>query len=297
MDEMAVQESLDKLGSHLIPIGRFSRVSRLSVKTLRFYDEMGLLRPAAVDPHSGYRYYNWDQLECAERIRLLRSLDLPLKEVREILQEPDPAVVQSLIDRHKRCIREQISRYQRTLKALDGLNPNGSPYQPVVKRLPAQYALVLRVRSEMKNIESARAKAFAQIAAFAKRQKISLLGSKINFAIECNATELDIPWHSEDHDIMDESRLTMNEVGWLIEAPLAVKEPFVVKEIPATKVVSVMHLGPYEPLHLAHQAAISWAREQGFAFADSGREFYLTDADNCAEPNEFRTEVQYPIES
>ena len=296
MNALAVQESLDKLGSHLVPIGRFSRVSRLSVKTLRFYDEMGLLRPAAVDPHSGYRYYNWDQLECAERIRLLRSLDLPLEEVREILQEPDPAVVQTLIERHKRRIREQISRYQRTLKALDNLNPSGSPYQPVVKRLPAQYALVLRVRSEMKNIESARANAYAQIAAFAKRQKIALLGSKINFAIECNATELDIPWHSEDHDIMDESRLSMNEVGWLIESPIAVKEPFVVKEIPATKVVSVMHLGPYEPLHLAHQAAIGWAREQGFTFTDSGREFYLTDADDCADANEFRTEVQYPVE-
>lgn len=296
MNDVSLEDSLARIGGQLVPIGRFSRVSRLSVKTLRFYDEMGLLRPAAVDPHSGYRYYSWDQLEAAERIRVLRSLDLPLEDVREILQEPDPSTGQTLIERHKRRIREQISRYQRTLQALEDLNPSGSPYQPVVKRLPAQYALVLRVRSEMRNIEAARAKAFAQIAAFADRQKISLLGCKVSFAVECNATELDIPWHSEDHDIMDETRLSMNEVGWLIEAPIAVKEPFMVREIPPTTVISVMHLGPYEPLHLAHQAAIGWARAQGFSFTDSGREFFLVDSDDCADPNEFRTEVQYPVD-
>ncbi len=61
----------------LVPIGRFSKVARLSVKALRRYDEQGLLRPALVDRDTGYRYYALSQALEAERIRLLRSLELP----------------------------------------------------------------------------------------------------------------------------------------------------------------------------------------------------------------------------
>ncbi|MEX1271244.1 MAG: MerR family DNA-binding transcriptional regulator, partial [Acidimicrobiia bacterium] len=50
----------------LVPIGRFSRMSRLSIKALRLYDEQGLLRPARVDPSSGYRYYRLAQAKRAE---------------------------------------------------------------------------------------------------------------------------------------------------------------------------------------------------------------------------------------
>ena len=58
----------------LMPIGRFARQTGLSVKALRHYDEVGLLRPAAVDPGTGYRSYSAAQVEPAETIRLLRRL-------------------------------------------------------------------------------------------------------------------------------------------------------------------------------------------------------------------------------
>ena len=63
----------------LLPIGRFAKATRLSVKALRHYDELGLLRPAFVDPSSGYRYYRPAQANQAEAIRILRSLEMPLE--------------------------------------------------------------------------------------------------------------------------------------------------------------------------------------------------------------------------
>ena len=69
----------------LLPIGRFSKATRLSVKALRHYDELGLLRPAFVDPSSGYRYYRPAQANQAEAIRILRSLEMPLEEIAELL--------------------------------------------------------------------------------------------------------------------------------------------------------------------------------------------------------------------
>jgi MerR HTH family regulatory protein len=65
----------------LLPIGRFAKATRLSVKALRHYDELGLLRPAFVDPSSGYRYYRPAQANQAEAIRVLRSVDMPLEEI------------------------------------------------------------------------------------------------------------------------------------------------------------------------------------------------------------------------
>jgi DNA polymerase III subunit beta len=76
----------DMLGTHeLLSIGRFARVSGLTVKALRHYDDIRLLRPAHVDDSTGYRYYALAQAREAEAIRRLRSLDVPLEDVAELL--------------------------------------------------------------------------------------------------------------------------------------------------------------------------------------------------------------------
>jgi DNA-binding transcriptional MerR regulator len=68
-----------------VSIGEFARRSRLSVKALRLYDELGVLVPARVDKASGYRYYDVAQLEAARLVAMLRQLDLPLAAIRELL--------------------------------------------------------------------------------------------------------------------------------------------------------------------------------------------------------------------
>ena len=75
-----------------LSIGSFSRVSGLTVKALRHYDEIGLLEPARVDEWTGYRYYGLEQARVAEAIRRLRSLEVPLDEIRELLGADEPVV-------------------------------------------------------------------------------------------------------------------------------------------------------------------------------------------------------------
>jgi DNA-binding transcriptional MerR regulator len=65
-------------------IGDFSKITGLTVKTLRFYHEQGLLEPSAVDAETGYRYYDRSKIEAARVITCLRSLDFTLEEIREI---------------------------------------------------------------------------------------------------------------------------------------------------------------------------------------------------------------------
>ena len=69
----------------MLAIGDFSRITHLSIRTLRHYHEVGLLEPAAIDPSSGYRHYTLDQVPIAQVIRRFRDLDMPVDRVREVL--------------------------------------------------------------------------------------------------------------------------------------------------------------------------------------------------------------------
>ena len=69
----------------MLKIGDFSKFSRVSIKTLRYYDEIGLLKPAEVDKFTGYRYYSVDQLSRLNRIMGLKDLGLSLEEINQLL--------------------------------------------------------------------------------------------------------------------------------------------------------------------------------------------------------------------
>lgn len=74
-------------GDEVMTIGRFARISGLSIHTLRHYDDVGILVPAEVDPESGYRRYRRDQVRQARLIQALRWIDLPVEEIRTALAD------------------------------------------------------------------------------------------------------------------------------------------------------------------------------------------------------------------
>ena len=69
----------------LLSIGTFAHMTRLSLKALRLYDQLGLLQPRHVDPSNGYRFYGTDQLAGARMIRNMREMDMPLATIRQVL--------------------------------------------------------------------------------------------------------------------------------------------------------------------------------------------------------------------
>jgi DNA-binding transcriptional MerR regulator len=79
----------------LVGIGEFARLSRLSPKALRRYDELGVLRPERVDPDSGYRWYETGQLEQAQLVASVRQIGVPLAQIKAILGlDPEAAAEQ-----------------------------------------------------------------------------------------------------------------------------------------------------------------------------------------------------------
>jgi DNA-binding transcriptional MerR regulator/predicted secreted protein len=97
----------------LITIGRFARLSGLSIGALRHYDELDLLRPARVDRETGYRSYHREQLDLARTIARLRELELPLDAIREVLATDDPTERGRLLATHRARIEARTYRLQR----------------------------------------------------------------------------------------------------------------------------------------------------------------------------------------
>jgi len=111
----------------LIVIGRFARLAGLSVGALRHYDELDILRPARIDPETGYRSYRLDQLESARTIVALRDLELPLESIRAYLGSDDPAARRRLLAEHRGRIEARTYRLQRVLHRLTQMTNEGAP--------------------------------------------------------------------------------------------------------------------------------------------------------------------------
>jgi DNA-binding transcriptional MerR regulator len=107
--------------NELLTIGRFGRLAGLSVGALRHYDDLDLLRPARVDPSSGYRLYRRDQLETARSIVRLRDLEVPLETIRDLLGTDDPGRRRELLRGHRTRLEARTSRLQRVLHILGQL--------------------------------------------------------------------------------------------------------------------------------------------------------------------------------
>jgi DNA-binding transcriptional MerR regulator len=130
------------MDQQLLPIGRFARRCRLSIKQLRHYDELGLLRPAWVDPGSGYRYYRATQARAALSIGLLRSLAVPLPTIAAVLAGRDVVAVLGAV---KDRLEADLARRRRTLATLDRVLTQGLPRAEV--RLTHQDARRVAVTS------------------------------------------------------------------------------------------------------------------------------------------------------
>jgi len=111
----------------LLSIGRFARLSGLSVGALRHYDETGLLAPAEVDRFTGYRRYRRDQLETARAIGRLRDLEVPLETIRAVLATDDPAERQRLLGGQRARVEARIYRLQRIHHVIGQLSQGKEP--------------------------------------------------------------------------------------------------------------------------------------------------------------------------
>lgn len=127
----------------LLTIGRFARISGLTAHTLRHYDEVGLLTPAAVDPQTGYRRYRRDQVRDARVIQALRQVDLPIEEIRQVLSDPQGPILQEILRAHRDRLHAQQKRVSDAVAQVDRFIEKGLTVSTTTNARPVQLKLAV----------------------------------------------------------------------------------------------------------------------------------------------------------
>lgn len=260
-----------------LSIGNFAVRCRLSVKALRHYDELGLLRPDHVDLGTGYRYYDRRQAPVAIAIALLRSLDVPLPAIRELLADgPDADTLTAILDRERERQAREIARAESALRSIERLVHAGTvfPYEVIVRDEPAVTLLVVEGTT---SIDTHVDYGHALVADLLAR--LGRLGLRPAGPIECLMPETD-----------DADTMCLQMGAPVAAAPAAER----VIALPAGPAAVTRHVGPYEEVGLADLALHAWVEEHEWDVAGLLRERYLNDPG--AVPREaLETEVILPI--
>lgn len=261
----------------LLTIGEFSRACRLSVKTLRYYAEQGLLAPAWVDPDTRYRYYRPIQSLEAERIRLLRQLELPIADIRELQAHPERT--SEILSAHEARMVERIAAQQRALTELRG-HLDGLPqaYPVVARAQPALEILSVRLQTDVAGLGRHVGPIFGRIGSLIARRGADPAGPPL------------IRYHG---DAFDPDHLDL-ELGMPTPRPLRGEGDIVARSIPASPVAATLHVGPYERIRGAYAALLGWMTEHGQRPAGPALESYLIGPAQGAPAAGYRTEIIWP---
>jgi effector-binding domain-containing protein len=266
----------------LLPIGRFARATRLSIKALRHYDELGLLRPALVDPSSGYRYYRPAQANQAEAIRILRSLEMPLEEIAELLASGGGEPAAKRLHRHRERLEARLAEHRRMLAFLERLleREDVMPYEVSVRELPAQPVAATRATTDLRGISTAISDGVHAILAELGRRGIEPAGP------------LQVVYHADQ--VLDEDTVAPIEICFPVAAPLGGAGEVYGTELAGGPAAVTVHRGPYAEIGPAYHTVSGWIADHGHELAGGPREVYLNDPGQVDE-GDLLTEVQWPI--
>jgi DNA-binding transcriptional MerR regulator len=272
----------------LLSIGRFARLSGLSIKALRHYDEIGLLRPVRVDEASGYRYYALSQARDAEAIRRLRSLDVPLDEIAELLRA-EGATLRERLAVHRARLEGRAVETQRILAELDRLIDGEEELVPSpekvqiqfeidVKEVPARRVAVVRERAHESQMSEVIPRQIETVGAYLKELGVAPLGAPICVC----------PFPGADG-------MLSPETGWPVPDDVPARPPIEVKTYPATRALVYKHVGPYTELSRSYRLMAEVMERQGLAPAGDPIEVYWSDPAEVPDPNDYVTFVEWPI--
>jgi DNA-binding transcriptional MerR regulator/effector-binding domain-containing protein len=265
-------------------IGDFSKITGLTVKTLRYYHEQGLLIPTHVDPDTGYRYYDRSKVETARVITHLRSLDLSLEEIGAILRTAsDDADLRAVMERQRSTLEARIRRYRDVVRSLDQF----LKHEDETSRLMAHTNFRIEEKTtEPMLIAGIRMKGrYADCgAAFAR------IGKRFGRYVRGKPFLLHYDSEFREDDAEFEACMPIRS-GQAIDG-------IAVRELAGAHCVTLFHKGPYDQLGRSYAKVIEYIRGKGFGIVLPTREVYHKGPGMIfrGNPQNYLTEIQMPIQ-
>ncbi|MDZ4267882.1 MAG: MerR family transcriptional regulator [Mycobacterium sp.] len=260
-----------------LTIGEFATLTHLSVRTLRRYHEAGLLEPAEVDPFSGYRYYEAEQIPTAQVIHQLRRLDVPLVEVQSILATDDPQQRAEVIAGHLSRLEAELNRTQAAVVSLRRLlSPDPADVHVELRSVPARTVVAITDRVRVGDSLSWYDSAMAELdAAFPPGERTGPPGGHY-------ANEL----FAHGAGVMTVFR------------PVRAPRPsgrIEVVELPAADLAVAEHPGPHDDLDVTYGRLGAWVVTHALAVDGPIHEIYRVGPRDTEDPTRWRTEIGWPV--
>jgi DNA-binding transcriptional MerR regulator/effector-binding domain-containing protein len=269
-----------------LPIGDFAKMTHLSVKALRHYHDVGVLEPAQVDPWSGYRFYEPDQIPVAQVIRRFRELGMPLEEVRAVLQAPDVGSRNDVIVAHLARMESQLAQTQAVVASLRSLLERPAPVVAVEYRSVGR-ARALAVRDV---VTEAEIQAW-WVAAFTELYGV-LAAAGIAPAGPGGALYASELFEVEKGEVVAFVPVPVPVPG---AAAFAGAGRAAVTDVPAAELAVALHQGPFADLDQTYGALGTYVAERELGIEGPIREYYLVAPWDIDDESAHRTEVGWPI--
>jgi DNA-binding transcriptional MerR regulator len=275
----------------LFKIGDFARLTQVSAKTLRYYDDIGLFKPMHVDKFTGYRYYSFEQLPRLNRILALKDLGFSLENVRQMLNDNiSVEELDGMLRLRRMELQQQINDSQARLEQVEArlllIKQEGKmpDHEIVVKSVPA--------------VKIASARELVPDPAFMRERCMALNAAAYKLIehtkLETSGTSLAI-YHSADENGIDVEMAYFVDSG----AVGTTHEKATVRELPAVEtMVSAVYRGSYDDFKAVtqlHVAIGKWIESNGYTIAGASREIYLQPPQNLGEGLVGVMELQYPV--
>ncbi|BCI55399.1 MerR family transcriptional regulator [Mycolicibacterium litorale] len=260
-----------------LTIGEFAALTRLSVRTLRRYHEAGLLEPATVDPFTGYRYYQPEQIPTAQVIQRLRELDVPLAEVRVVLATEDPRERAEVITGHLHRLEAELNRTRAAVVSLRRLTqPEPADVDVELRTVPARTVAAITGHVTLHESLAWYDAAMAELdSAFPPAERTGPPGGHY-------ANEL----------------FTEGEGAFTVFRPVRTPRPtgrVRVVELPPADLAVTVHPGPHDDIDVTYGRLGAWVVEHALAVAGPIHETYLVGPRDTEEPSQWRTEIGWPV--
>jgi DNA-binding transcriptional MerR regulator len=272
----------------MLKIRDFARLAEVSMNTLRYYDEIGLLKPIYVDPETSYRFYTMDQLPHLYRILALKSLGLGLTQIGKILDEGvSPEALQGMLRLRQAQIQQQIQAEQEQLVRIEARlrsleQGNGlPPYEVVLKAVrPISGVSLHLTAADLEHMPDWH----DLLGALLKRYRVTPIDHLL--VLHTQSEDEQIPSSVEIVAPVDDSdahMLITRSEGRLTRC-----------ELPAVpRMASTLHQGPPALVYAAYQALGTWMENNACTIVGPRRKLRLHRGDNL---DDALTEIQFPVE-
>lgn len=270
----------------MFKIGDFSKISRVPVKTLRYYDELGLLKPLSVDAFTGYRYYATQQLARLNRILALKDLGLSLEQIALLLDHDLPAgQIRGMLRRKQAEISQRVQEEQQRLERVEArlrlieIEGKMPAYEITIKKIPP-----LRVAALRGTIPTypEQGPLWTELESELRRQGVQPTGP-------CLTRYLDAEYRERDIDA---------EVCEPVGSGAVSHGRVQVYDLPAEEMASLVHHGPFNTLNQAYQALFKWLEQNNYRICGPEREIYLHTGSGPTRQDDpsYVTEIQFPVQ-